>query len=165
MLIYNYFTFTSINYNLIFYQLACIAGAIRKFLAEYQPEVLNKSLSLRAGVPIDLRPADYIMKTLGNKFGALLIHLPVGVESPIERLLKVKKNMDEAKNSPEKLISYILSQLSGYMPNFIMRMLLSSTTKNISVAISNVRGGEAEFHLLKRKIIYNIGCKDHFIFL
>ena len=53
-------------------------------------------------MPFNLRPLDRpLPRELGNRFGLVLLGLPVGIEDPVERLAEVKRRMDAIKDSHE----------------------------------------------------------------
>ena len=56
---------------------------------------------VHALVPFNLRPLDQpLPRELGNRFGLVLLGLPVGIEDPLARLAEVKRRMDAIKDSP-----------------------------------------------------------------
>src|SRR5207247_1168832 len=71
---------------------ATATGALRRYL-ERRGEP-TAGLSIRASVPVNLRPAADAHK-LGNSFGLVFLTLPVGVVDPVKRLGSIKKAMDE----------------------------------------------------------------------
>ena len=63
-------------------------------------------------VPVSLRQP-HEMGKLGNRFGLVILTLPVGTRDPVERLVIMKKRMDDIKHSPEALVAYAHSQHHG----------------------------------------------------
>ena len=62
---------------------------------------------MHALVPFNLRPLDQpLPRELGNRFGLVLLGLPVGIEDPLERLAEVKRRMDAIKDRHEGAIAY-----------------------------------------------------------
>ena len=70
--------------------LSSVAGALRSYLLREGESV--EGLSIRAMVPVNLRPAEKAWK-LGNRFGLVFLDLPIGIESPVERLYAIRENM------------------------------------------------------------------------
>ena len=57
---------------------------------------------MHALVPFNLRPLDEpLPRELGNRFGLVLLGLPVGVADPVLRTLEVKRRMDAIKHGHE----------------------------------------------------------------
>ena len=72
---------------------------------------------VHALVPFNLRPLDEpLPRELGNRFGLVLLGLPVGVDDPVERTLEVKRRMDAIKHGHEGAISYGILELMGRTP-------------------------------------------------
>jgi WS/DGAT/MGAT family acyltransferase len=90
--------------------LAGVAGAIRRYMIERNAEV--DDLSIRAVVPVNLRPDSDIIK-LGNKFGLVFLALPVGIADRGERLVELKKRMDKIKKSSEPMVIYAILNAVG----------------------------------------------------
>ena len=82
---------------------------------------------VHAMVPFNLRPLDApLPRELGNRFGLVLLSLPVGVEDPAERTLEVMRRMDTIKHGHEGAISYRILELMGLTPP--LSRAASSTT-------------------------------------
>ena len=72
---------------------------------------------LHALVPFNLRPLDEpLPRELGNRFGLVLLALPVGVADPVLRTIEVKRRMDAIKHGHEGPISYGILELMGRTP-------------------------------------------------
>ena len=65
--------------------LACVAGAIGAYLRDQGDDPAGKEI--RAMVPVNLRPLDQAWQ-LGNRFGLVPLVLPIGIDNPIERVLR-----------------------------------------------------------------------------
>ena len=63
--------------------LSCVAGALRRYLAERGDA--TEGVELRAMVPVNLRPPQQEAR-LGNRFGLGPLVLPVGIANPRARL-------------------------------------------------------------------------------
>ena len=92
---------------------AAVAGAVGRLLRESDehPERLH------AMVPFNLRPLDEpLPPELGNRFGIVLLELPVGLEDPIARVRDVHSQMRAIKRSNEGALSYAVLQALGRTP-------------------------------------------------
>src|SRR5690606_23302039 len=76
--------------------MAAAAGALRGYMRD-RGEALE-GLSLRATVPVNLRPLEHAKK-LGNHFGLVFLDLPVGEDNPLRRLQRVAECMNQLKAS------------------------------------------------------------------
>src|SRR5438105_10265366 len=80
---------------------ATATGALRRYLeARGEP---TGGVSIRASVPVNLRPLDDAHK-LANSFGLVFLTLPVGTVDPVKRLRSTKKEMVALTRSPEALV-------------------------------------------------------------
>jgi len=116
--------------------LSCVAGAMRRYLADKGDR--TEGVEIRASVPIDLRePGD---SELGNRFGLLLVELPVGVEHPIERLMTVRQRMLALKTSYEPSTTLGLLAALGYLPKIVQDQLLDLLASRVTAATTNMEG-------------------------
>ena len=83
--------------------LACAAGALRDYLHECGED--PDGLTLRATVPVNLRPLEHAKK-LGNHFGLVFLELPVGEANPVARVMAVAENMNRIKSSRQALMTF-----------------------------------------------------------
>jgi WS/DGAT/MGAT family acyltransferase len=96
---------------------------------------------VHAMVPFNLRPLDEpLPRELGNRFGLVLLGLPVGVEDPVERTLEVKRRMDAIKRGHEGAISYGILELMGLTPPMVEGRLIDYFTAKGSMVLTNVPG-------------------------
>ena len=65
--------------------LSCVAGALRAYLVDKGDAV--DGVIVRALVPVNLRPLEQAYR-LGNHFGLVFLDLPIGIENPVERVLR-----------------------------------------------------------------------------
>lgn len=126
--------------------LTVVAGAMRKTMLHADQEV-PPSLTVRAVIPVDMRPTTEVIRTTGNKFSSLVIDFPLGVSDPLTRLGKIRSSMNEAKNSLEKFFTYMSSHFVSALPPPLMRFCLHYTTSRLTVAISNVRASAFEISI------------------
>ena len=80
---------------------------------------------VHALVPFNLRPLDQpLPRDLGNRFGLVLLGLPVGIEDPLERLRAVHKRMVAIKDSHEGAIAYGILGVMGRTPARVEELLV-----------------------------------------
>jgi WS/DGAT/MGAT family acyltransferase len=117
--------------------LAAAAGALRRYLKSHGEPV--GGLTIRAGLSVNLRPPD-AEASLGNQAGALLVELPVGVDSALERLQQVKRQMDGLKESPEASVVWALLNALGHAPPSVQDMLVEAYCTRETAVVANMQG-------------------------
>jgi diacylglycerol O-acyltransferase len=96
---------------------------------------------VRALVPFNLRPLDeQLPRTLGNRFGLVILGLPVGITDPLDRTLEVKRRMDAIKHGHEGAITYGILELMGHTPPFVEGRLIDYFSGKGSMVLTNVPG-------------------------
>ena len=92
---------------------AAVTAAVGRHLRDEGDEVDE----VHALVPFNLRPLDRpLPRELGNRFGLVLLGLPVGIDDPPARLAEVKRRMDAIKDSHEGAFAYGILGLMGRTP-------------------------------------------------
>jgi WS/DGAT/MGAT family acyltransferase len=124
--------------------LAAMSGALRHYLQDRGGPVAE----LQALVPFNLRPLDKpVPRELGNKFGLVLLPLPVGVSGGYRRLIEVHKRMQEIKHGRDGPVSYgVLSALGG-APEPVERRIIDLFSAKGTAVITNVPGPRAPVYL------------------
>ena len=128
---------------------ATATGALRRYLDKKGEN--TSGLSIRASVPVNLRPLDQAHK-LGNSFGLVFLTLPVGVVDPVRRLRSIKKEMDELKRSPEALVAYGVLNLMGLAPVEVEKLGLRFFGSKATAVLTNVPGPREPLYLAGRKL-------------
>jgi WS/DGAT/MGAT family acyltransferase len=123
---------------------ACVAGSLRRYLALRRSD---PNVQLHAMVPVNLRSREEALTELGNRFGLLIFPLPVDVADPVERLAKVKARMDEAKRSPDAVVSMGLLWGMGLVPVPLERLLVAFFAPKASLVLTNVPGPRTRVRL------------------
>jgi diacylglycerol O-acyltransferase / wax synthase len=114
-----------------------VAGAVGTHLRA-RGETLDE---LHALVPFNLRPLDEPLPAeLGNRFGLVLLGLPVGIEDPVARLATVKQGMDALKSGHEGALTYAILGLMGRTPSAVEERLISYFSAKGSMVLTNVPG-------------------------
>jgi diacylglycerol O-acyltransferase / wax synthase len=117
--------------------LSAVTGALRSYLLERDSPLVE----IRAFVPFNLRPlSEPIPSDLGNRFGPVLLTLPIGLSDPQERLAEIHRRMDEIKDSPEGAISFGVLRILGMTPLSVERVFLDLYTAKASALMSDVTG-------------------------
>ena len=120
--------------------LAAVAGAIKGYLAEKGDP--TQGVELRALVPINLRPPGGGQE-LGNRFGIIAVELPVGLESPLERVYEVRRRMEALKTSYEPSVTLGLFAGLGYAPQVVQDRLFDLLLSRATAVMTNVPGTSA----------------------
>jgi diacylglycerol O-acyltransferase / wax synthase len=116
---------------------AAVASAVGGYLRTQGDEVED----VHALVPFNLRPLDEpLPPDLGNRFGLVLLALPVGAGDPVPRALEVKRRMDAIKRSHEGPIAYGILGLMGWAPAEIESLLVEYFSAKGSMVLTNVPG-------------------------
>jgi WS/DGAT/MGAT family acyltransferase len=129
--------------------LACVAGALRGYLAEHGDAVAG--VTIRALVPVNLRPMEKAWR-LGNKFGLVFLDLPIGIENPIERLYAVRENMRALKDSYQPLLAFGLLAAMGAGPQVVQDTMLAALARNATAVMTNVPGPQTALWLAGARI-------------
>lgn len=130
--------------------LCAAAGALqRHFVAtgEITPEC-----GIRVAVPFNLRPMRQPIETLGNKFGLVLVTLPVEETDPVMRFRQVQENMNRLKRSYQAQVTYSLLDLFGRGPDGLERRALSLLSNKASAVLTNVPGPREPVYLAGAKL-------------
>src|SRR5260370_10505930 len=128
---------------------ATATGALRRYLERRGDPTTG--LSIRASVPVNLRPLDQAHK-LGNSFGLVFLTLPIGIVDPVRRLRAIKKEMDELKRSPEALVAYGLLNVLGLAPVEVERLGLRFFGSKATAVLTNVPGPREPLYLAGHKL-------------
>src|SRR5262249_33282277 len=103
-------------------------------------------LTIRATVPVNLRPLEHAKK-LGNHFGLVFLDLPVGEANPLRRLERVAANMRELKRSRQAALTFGLLAAVGMAPVSLQRMALEMFSRKATAVATNVPGPQMPLYL------------------
>jgi hypothetical protein len=103
-------------------------------------------------VPFNLRPLDQPIETLGNKFGLVLVTLPVEVMDPLMCFRQVQENMNRLKRSYQAQVTYSLLDIFGRGPDVIERRALDLLSNKASAVLTNVPGPKEPLYLAGSKL-------------
>ena len=131
------------------------AGALRRYLAGRGEDVVG--MDLRATVPVNLRPPEQARR-LGNQFGVVFLALPLGIETPRERLAEIKRRMDELKSSLQPVVAFGALSAIGFLPSRLQSLPVQFFGSKASVVLTNVPGPREPLYLagepLKRAMFW-----------
>jgi WS/DGAT/MGAT family acyltransferase len=116
---------------------AGMAGALRGYLSRRGVDV--RRTTLRALVPVDLRPRDRALE-LGNDFGLVILELPIGSSSPLARVRRTRAQMQALKGSPEALAIRTLFSIFGRGPKLLEDVAVDLFGSKASLVMTNVAG-------------------------
>ena len=127
--------------------MTALAGGLRRHL-----ERLGKvPENVRVVVPVDLRKPEK-EQSLGNRFGLVFLQLPVGLDSPLERLAEVRKRMDALKSSPQAVVVLGLLSAVGSIPAEMQQQVVELFGSRASAVVTNVPGPREKLYLAGERI-------------
>jgi diacylglycerol O-acyltransferase / wax synthase len=116
---------------------AAVVGAIGDYLRDHGDDPEH----MRALVPFNLRPLDEpLPHELGNRFGLVLLELPIAEQDPLERVAAVTRRMNAIKHGHEGQIAYGILELMGLTPAPVEARLIDYFTAKGSLVLTNVPG-------------------------
>ncbi len=124
---------------------ATLAGALGRYLESQGDAVAG--VTIRAAVPVNLRPDDDSQLVLGNNFGLFILELPVGIRHPLARLYSVQRTMQKLKGSPQALVTLGLLAVIGSLPAAVEGPVMAIFSAKASLVASNVPGPQQQLHL------------------
>lgn len=126
-----------------------VSGALRRYLINRGEAV--DGLDIRAMVPVNLRSSEDAFK-LGNHFGLVVMALPIGIGEPLERLIVVKKRMDDLKDTPEAIVGFTILQAMGLSPTEIETLGVQFFAAKASLVLTNVPGPRQKLYFAGNRI-------------
>lgn len=114
-----------------------VAGGLRHYLEGRG--ALRSGLSLRAVVPVNLRPLEE-MHSLGNQFGLVFLSLPVGLKDPRARLAELRRRMNKLKRSLEPVVALKIMSALGASPRRIQELVVRIFGTKGTAVLTNVPG-------------------------
>ncbi len=116
---------------------AAISGGLGRYLTERE----SATDEVHAMVPYNLRPLDEpLPRDLGNRFGLVLLALPVALADPVDRLREVSRRMAAIKHSPEGAIAYGILGLMGRTPEAVEGHIVDLFSSKATTVLTNVPG-------------------------
>ncbi|MCB9005164.1 MAG: wax ester/triacylglycerol synthase family O-acyltransferase [Ardenticatenaceae bacterium] len=138
-------TGTTVNDVLV----SALAGGLRHYLVQHNQPV--EGLNFRAFVPVNIRPSNEIDE-LGNKFGLVLLSLPIYLDDPLERLQEVQRRMDALKNTPEAVVAFGILGAMGLTPVDVQKVIVQLFGMKATAVMTNVPGPPIPLYLAGAKM-------------
>ena len=117
--------------------LAAVAGGLRRELVCGGEDPKD----LRVLVPVDLRPRGAaVPASLGNRFGMIVLRLPVAVAEAHQRLAQVQLRTSRAKSSVEAVATFAGLTVLGFMPRVLQSLAVRVLGARVTAVVTNVPG-------------------------
>lgn len=129
--------------------LGAVAGALRHYLEHH--DVPTDDVVIRTLIPVNLRSREKAFE-LGNRFGLVFLDLPVWLEGHVERVMAVKRQMDEIKGSSEAATALGILEAMGYLPVELEDRAVRFFSNKASAVMTNVPGPREQLHLKGRRL-------------
>ena len=129
---------------------SAVTGGLRRWMAEQPADRTAGDVTreIHAMVPFNLRPLDEpLPRELGNRFGLVLLALPLLEADPVARLQEVHRRMRAIKDSPEGPVSYGVLTAMGMSPPAVEAQLIDLFTAKASLVLTNVPGPREPVYL------------------
>jgi WS/DGAT/MGAT family acyltransferase len=133
--------------------LACVTGAVRRFLA--QRHVDPRGIDFRVMAPVSTRTAEE-RGTLGNRVSAWNVPLPVGEADPRARLAKLAETTQRLKESKQALAADVLARVSEWTPSTLLSLgaqLVSARIRPFNMVVTNVPGPQVPLYMLRARML------------
>ena len=127
-----------------------VAGGLGAYLRNHESG--PRPAYVRAMVPVDLRPRREPV-TQGNHFSLVLLELPVAVRDPLERLMRVKIEMDRIKTSLEAQVGWVVVTGLGLLPAALERPAAGFFADKATLVLTNVIGPRRRRYLAGSPIL------------
>ena len=127
--------------------MAALAGGLRRYLARSGAAVHD----VRAMIPVNLRDLRASVG-LGNRFGLVVLSLPLSVAAPSARLHEVKRRMDALKRSAEAQVGMAIVAAMGLAPRGLESLGVRFFSAKASAVLTNVPGPRAAVRIGGRTV-------------
>lgn len=125
--------------------LCTVTGSLQRHFAANKETIPD--CGIRVAVPFNLRPLNQPITVLGNKFGMVLVGLPIEVLDPVMCFRQIKESMSRLKRSYQAQVTYSLLDLFGRGPDVLERRALNLLSSKASAVLTNVPGPKAPLYL------------------
>jgi diacylglycerol O-acyltransferase len=120
---------------------ATLAGALGRYLDA------QGGVTIRAAMPVNMRPAGDTSLELGNRFGLVFVDLPIGIRHPLKRLDAVHATMEALKGSSQAVVTLGLLSVIGSLPAAVEKPAMELFSAKASLVASNLRGPQQPLRL------------------
>ncbi len=135
--------------------LTLITNGFRALL-ESRGEDIAGDRVVRTMVPVSVRRRGE-KGVYNNRVSAVFAGLPVGLGDPVQRLERIRAEMDGVKQSKQAVAGDVLSSLSGFAPPLLLalgsRLVTLSPRLNMHTATTNVPGPQQPVQTLGRRML------------
>jgi WS/DGAT/MGAT family acyltransferase len=129
--------------------MASVSGALSRYLHQHAGQIIHR---LRVSMPVNIRPPDEPL-VLENRFAAVPLELPAGIDHLPERVQAVKARMDDLKQSVVPIVVYgIQRALLTVLPQGASRALIDFLVNKCTAVVTNVPGPQREITLAGRRV-------------
>ena len=113
-------------------------------------------LVVRTLVPVSVRTPGQ-RGTYDNRVSAMFAELPIGIESPVERLEAVRAQMEHLKASKEAVAGEVLTSLGGFAPPMLLalgeRVAAHVGQRSVNTVTTNVPGPQYPLYAVGRRML------------
>jgi diacylglycerol O-acyltransferase / wax synthase len=135
--------------------LTIITNGFRELL-ESRGEPIAADAVVRTMVPVSVRRKGE-KGVYNNRVSAVFAALPIGLANPVERLERIRGEMDGIKQSKQAVAGDVLSSMSGFAPPLLLalgsRLVTASPRLNMHTATTNVPGPQQPVQTLGRRML------------
>jgi diacylglycerol O-acyltransferase len=128
--------------------LAALAGGLRR----HAERSGRPPRDVRVVVPVDLRAGQPVGRHLGNRFGVVMVRLPVGEPDRRRRLRAVVAATDAVKRSPQAVSTHLLLRLVGALPRPTSDAAAALLSRAASAVVTNVPGPRQPLSLAGKRL-------------
>lgn len=129
--------------------LSCVAGALRAYLIERGDD--PEGVEIRAMIPVNLRQPG-AENRLGNRFGIVVLTLPLGIANPLARLAAVRERMEALKGSFQAPVTLGVLSLVGMAPKALQTQVLDLLAQKATAVMTNVPGPRQPLYMAGAKL-------------
>lgn len=134
---------------------SAVTGGLQRWMLEFRPPATgggspagDVTREIHAMIPFNLRPLDEpLPRELGNRFGLVLLALPLLEGDPVARLHEVHRRMEAIKQSPEGAVSFGVLSAMGMSPPAVEAQLIDLFSAKASLVLTNVPGPRQPVYL------------------
>lgn len=128
--------------------MAALAGGLRRYLLRGGTRVRD----VRAMIPVNLRAPGGPVR-LGNRFGLVVLALPLEIGAAMPRLRELKRRMDALKRSGEALVGMALLSAMGLAPRGLESLGVRFFSTKASAVLTNVPGPRTPLRLAGHTLV------------
>jgi WS/DGAT/MGAT family acyltransferase len=124
--------------------MAAVTGGLSRYIED---KTGTPIATIRVSMPVNVRPPSEPL-TMRNKFAAVPLTLPAGIREVRERVLAMKRCMDQLKQSIDPIVVYgIVNLLLQTLPQGVSRGLIDFLANKCTAVVTNVPGPQRDLRL------------------